>query len=93
MRLVFSPAAETDLLEIADFIAPDNPDRALSFITELESACEILKTHPHIGRTRQDIRQGLRSKTYNRYVILYEVGDDHVRVERFLHGARDAGHF
>ena len=35
MRCSFSPMAELDLEEIADFIARDNPRRALSFIREL----------------------------------------------------------
>ena len=35
-RLVVLPAARDDLLEIGDFIAQDNPQRAASYIDELE---------------------------------------------------------
>ena len=35
-RLVILPAARADLIEIGDFIAIDNPERAISFITEIE---------------------------------------------------------
>jgi plasmid stabilization system protein ParE len=40
--LRFSPAAERDLEEIADYIAQDNPQRALSFVVELrQTAAEL----------------------------------------------------
>jgi len=37
MRLSFSPLAEQDLESIGDYIAADNPVRAVSFV--LESHC------------------------------------------------------
>ena len=36
MKVIFTKQAENDLEQIADFIAQDNPVRALSFIKELE---------------------------------------------------------
>ena len=36
-RLVILPAARMDLIEIGDFIALDNPERAASFVAEIES--------------------------------------------------------
>ena len=39
-RLIILPAARSDILEIADYIALDNPSRAQSFVMELESAFE-----------------------------------------------------
>ncbi|WP_235901886.1 type II toxin-antitoxin system RelE/ParE family toxin [Ochrobactrum quorumnocens] len=37
MTLFIRPAAQADLIEIGDYIAIDNPDRALSFIAEFEA--------------------------------------------------------
>ena len=37
MRLNFTPMAEQDLEAIADYIAADNPGRALSFVRELRT--------------------------------------------------------
>lgn len=46
MRLEFSRFIETDLEAIADFIAADNPSRAVTFIRQIRDA--ILKTsRPH----------------------------------------------
>ncbi|WBQ17716.1 type II toxin-antitoxin system RelE/ParE family toxin [Sphingobium yanoikuyae] len=91
MRLEFSPAAETDLTEIASFIARDNVPRAISFVDELQSACEALLDFPQSGTARHDIREGLRSRPHGSYVIFYEVQPTTVRIQRILHGARDIG--
>jgi toxin ParE1/3/4 len=91
MRLEFSPAADADLIEIADFIARDNVPRALTFVDELEAACAKLVDYPHSGVSRSNIRAGLRSKPYGSYVIFYAVADTIIRIERILHGARDFG--
>lgn len=37
MRVVFSPKIESDLESIADYIALDNPSRALTFIEEIKN--------------------------------------------------------
>ena len=37
MRLLITPLAEQDLETIADYIANDNPARALSFVRELRA--------------------------------------------------------
>ena len=39
MRLVFLPQAEMDLEAIGDYIALDNPRRAISFVRELRGQC------------------------------------------------------
>ena len=36
-RLIILPAARQDLMDIGDFIALDNPSRAVSFIVEIEA--------------------------------------------------------
>lgn len=89
-RLIFSPEAEADLTEIATFIAADNPARALTFLDELEASCALLLDFPEAGRARPELAPNLRSKPYGRYVVFYAAGGDDVRIERILHGARDA---
>jgi len=87
--LEFAPAAEADLLAIADYIAADDPRRALSFVEELEASCAGLVDFPRSGRARDELAPGLRSKPHGRYVIFYTPGKRVVRIERILHGARD----
>ena len=89
MTATFSLAASDDLMEIALFIAEDNPERALSFIEELEDPCHLLSASPGIGTARPDLREGLRSMPHGRYLIFHRQRDDETRIERILHGSRD----
>ena len=90
-RLVLSPRAVADLQEIADYIARDNPVRALSFVAELEAACRRIAATPGLYPARADLASGLRMAVHGRYLVLYrelpEAGS--VRVERVLHSARN----
>jgi toxin ParE1/3/4 len=45
-RLVFSPAARDDLIEIGLYIAQDSPDRAESFVAELEAVAQRVAERP-----------------------------------------------
>ena len=44
--LVILPAARADLIEIGDFIALDNPERAASFIAEIEAKMNAAAERP-----------------------------------------------
>jgi toxin ParE1/3/4 len=94
-KLLLSPRAEADLVDIGSYIADDNPARAMSFILELRDFMQKVAANPFIGRPRDDLRMGLRSVPfigYN-YVIYYRVISQRagIKVERVLHGARDVG--
>jgi hypothetical protein len=46
MKLVFTDEAKADLLQIGEWIAEDNPPRALTFVDELETRCAGLTAMP-----------------------------------------------
>lgn len=90
MRLVFSRQAEADLEEIGDYIARDNPQRALGFLQELHAHCRRIADAPLAARERPELRKGLRSAPFQKYVVLFVVErNDRVLIARILHGARD----
>jgi toxin ParE1/3/4 len=89
MKVVFSPAARADLLEIAAYIARDNPTRALSFVDELESKCLQLSHASSIGAMRPELGEGIRMLSHGRYLIFYREHQTAVRIERVMHSARD----
>jgi toxin ParE1/3/4 len=91
MTVVFSPAAEADLLEIADYIAEDSPRRAATFVDELEEKCEAAGRTPGIGTERPELGDGIRMLPHGRYLVFYREADGGVRIERVLHSARDIG--
>lgn len=76
-----------DLEGIGDYIADDNPVRAVTYIRELRSHCRRIGQNPLTYRLRSDIAAGLRSAAYGRYVIYFTADKDIVRIIRILHGA------
>lgn len=89
MRLVFRPEAEADLADIYDHIADDSPARAEKFVALLRERCGALRQHPRMGRTRDELRPGLRSLLIERYVVIYHVIEDAVEIVAVVHGSRD----
>ncbi len=88
-RLVILPAARADLIEIGDFIAQDNPGRALSFLAEIEAKMRQAADRPESFPVRDDVREGLRSARHGRYLIFFLEAGAEIQVVRVLHGARD----
>ena len=89
MKVFFSPAAKADLLEIALYIAQDNPVRAFCFVDELEVECLKLGQATGIGMARPELGEGIRMLPYERYLIFYREQGAMLRIERVMHGARD----
>jgi toxin ParE1/3/4 len=90
MRCKYSAVALDDLMDIARYIARDNPQRARSFATELRVSCSGLARQPGMGRLRPDLGVGVRLFPHGNYVILFSaLSSGGVRIERVLHGARD----
>ncbi len=90
-RLLLSPRAAADLEDIAEYIARDNPERAATFVEELEAKCRAVAAAPDIYPARPDLAPGLRMAVHGRYLVLFRElpGQSAVRVERVLHGARN----
>jgi toxin ParE1/3/4 len=88
MIVVLTAEAEADLEQIADYIAADNPMRALSFVGELRELCERLaeipKGFPLVPRYEH---VGIRRRVYGAYLIFYRVAEGQVDVLHILHGA------
>lgn len=90
MKVVLTQKARSDLVVIGDYIAQDNPKRAVSFVRELAASAR------QIGETPQGFAlvpgyedQGIRRKPYRAYSIFYWIVEGHVDVLHILHGAQD----
>ncbi len=88
MRCIFSSFAELDLEEIADYIARDNPRRALSYIGEIRERCQNIALFPEAAVLRDEFGEGIRVVPFGRYLIFYKVQLGAVRIERILSGSR-----
>lgn len=91
MRVILSPGAAVDLEEIGDYIASENPAAADRMIDAIRERCSRLGNTPGIGVGRPELKQGLHSVPFRRYLIFYTVIDSGLRIERIIHGARDLG--
>ena len=90
MIVVITEAAEADLEAIGDWIAADNPARAVTFVLDLRDRCQTLadmpRSYPLIPRYEH---LGVRRRSYRDYLIFYRIADERIEVLHVLHGARD----
>ncbi|GLJ00331.1 MULTISPECIES: type II toxin-antitoxin system RelE/ParE family toxin [Sphingobium] len=90
MIVDFAAEAERDLESIADYIARDNPARALSFVRELRGKClglaDMAERFPLVPRYES---AGIRRRGHGNYLIFYRVEPDKVVIVHILHGAQD----
>jgi len=90
MILEFTSEAESDLEQIADYIAKDNPRRALSFVRELRSKCEDLVNSPNgFALVPRYEHHGIRRRVHGNYLIFYRAENAKVVIVHVLHGATD----
>ena len=78
--LVILPAARADLIEIGDFIALDNPERAASFIAEIEAKMNAAAERPGSFPARGELHEGLPSARHGRYLIFFLEAEGEVRI-------------
>lgn len=90
MIVEFSDEAESDLEQIADHIAQDNPRRALSFVQELRGKAEALAAtplaFPLVSRYES---HGIRRRVHGNYLIFYRSDESRVVILHVLNGAMD----
>jgi toxin ParE1/3/4 len=91
VRVVLSRQAEGDLEEIGDYIAADNPARAVSFVRELREHFQQIAKAPLAYAQRPELGDGVRSCTHGNYLILFIPDQNEVFVARVVHGRRDLG--
>jgi toxin ParE1/3/4 len=92
-RLIFTPTAEINLVEIQEYIArrSGNVATAELFVTQLTDYCEHLATLPGtMGHDRSEFLPNLRSVAFKGYVIFMRYVDDtNLEIVHILEGQRD----
>lgn len=89
MRLVLSSFVASDLEQIADYIARDSPLHAMRTLRQLHARMKKIARRPQLYRLRPDIAPGIRIAVLGVYIILFQIRENTVRVERVIHGNRD----
>jgi toxin ParE1/3/4 len=89
MRLVFAESAASDLEDIIDYIASDNPSAAERVYRAIQDAAGKLSEFPEIGRPGRLPQTRELSVAGLPYIIVYQTGAGSVTIVAVLHGARD----
>lgn len=87
--VVISPLAAEDIESIGDYIAEDNPLRAVSYVREIRESCHKIGLMPKGHAVLEGSPGGIRKAAHGNHLIFYRETDREVRIERVLHGARD----
>lgn len=94
MQVLLSDPAINDLEDIYDYTERiHGPAQAFVYTSVFDTSFDRLSRHPLSGRTRNEIRQGLRSIVKEHHVIYYRVLADHIRIVRILHSSKDIPRF
>lgn len=89
LALVWTDRALSDLEDIGDFIAADNPAAAERWVGELMSAAEQAASAPLSGRRVPELgRDDVREVIKRTYRIVYRVRPDRVDVLAVFEGHR-----
>ncbi|MEO1427637.1 MAG: type II toxin-antitoxin system RelE/ParE family toxin [Cyanobacteria bacterium J06633_8] len=84
-----SHKAEQDLEDIWVYIAQQNQLAADKQIAQILNRLPMLAQFPDMGKTRDNLLQGLKSFPIKPYIIYYLKITDGVEVVRVLHQSRD----
>jgi toxin ParE1/3/4 len=84
LGLKWRPLAETDLLDILDYIGQENSDAALSMVARIRDQTEALCTRPKIYREGR-MRGTREMVVHPNWIVFYCVSADMVTIQRVKH--------
>lgn len=88
MRIIWSPTAVENLIEIHKYIEQDKPAAASRVAARILESVERLARYPHLGRPGREPGTRELVVTGTPYLIPYEVYKNRVVVLAVLHGAQ-----
>src|SRR5258708_8545529 len=89
-RIVWSPAAERDLIDIwAYYARVASPEIADNLLREIDRVGRAIGENPLLSRDRAELAAGLRSVVVRPHVIFFRISGNAVQIARVLHGRRD----
>ena len=92
MQLRYTQDALVDLLEISEFIARDNPTRALSFVDEMKRHCKNLSNMALSSPIVKELGTDVHRSVFGNYNIYYLVGRDTMVIFGVIEGHRRQAH-
>lgn len=88
-RIIQSPEAQEDLIEIWLYISQNNQAAADQLINAVNEKLILLSESPQMGQLREELRTSLRSFPVGKYRLFYYPIPGGIELVRVIHGARD----
>jgi addiction module RelE/StbE family toxin len=89
MKIVWTKESLGKFIEIEDFIAGDNPNKAIEFINFLIEKTDVIKENPKIGRVVPEFSNPiLRELIVNNYRIVYRIDKSKIEILTVFEGHR-----
>lgn len=90
LRVIYTPEAEMQLVGLYRYIASEaSAQTAVRFTNAIVARCDSLNRFPDRGAPRQDIRPGLRTLSFRRVVIAYDIDEAAVTIIGIFYGGQD----
>src|SRR5665213_3305122 len=72
MKVIYADSFADDLDAIADFIRPDSPEKAVSFIAEIAEVClKVIVANPLAGHRRDEFGEHIYSFVARGRLVFY----------------------
>jgi toxin ParE1/3/4 len=85
-----SKEAQDDLKEIKNYTRMTWGDKQTQvYLSEIKDSLEKLVIYPELGKTRDEVFEGLRGMSVGRHFIFYRLGKTDIEVASILHGRMD----
>ncbi len=89
MKVIWSKESLNRLIEIEEFIAEDNPHKAIDFIDLLVSRSYLIEENPKMGRTVPEFSDpNIRELMIKGYRLVYRLGKGKIDILTVFEGHR-----
>ncbi len=89
-KIVKRPLARQDLKQIWRYSFKEwGEAQADRYFAEIAAGILRLQEHPHLGKSREDLRAGYYALRVRRHVIYYMLTPSSIRIVRVLHAGMD----
>lgn len=89
LKIVRTPAARIDLIDIWTYIADDSERAADKMLDRVDELLRMLADHPSASRARPELGPSLRSMVAGQCILFCRVQDDELLLVRALSGYLD----
>ena len=85
---ITAPATQ-DLEDISNYFLEKSVNAGDKFVKKFSQKCQHIARFPHVGKSYDHVKPGLRGILVMGYIIFYRVSDDDITILRVINGHRN----